>query len=1678
MPLSNAQRKFALQIMRIAKDRPDKLNEEQHNVVKQMRGMFLGDIIDVNAKKKLGVGDVVKERLKRGVVESTASAIGYTKDVSAGPMAAGVAVALNALGLGTEAVMAVPSKKLGGEKLEPTYAERLSKGRYAGDIIDPTATITVPGFGTMSPEFQKQVMNMAIDPYWIPGVKIARGVGKLINAGRKSKQMLRLAEIAKMAEVQRSAKIESLLSTKALPEGRFVPMGGGKGSLKEAAQAGIKQELQDIVTAEPKFTVADKPLRRAGDIDVEKVTSRSAGQGGEPTKIIASDKGKASPALQSAEEFIEGQERVRQLRNTIKLGDSEITIPRGPIGDEIAKVAESISSKPIVPKAKPLFTTKSSTEDALAIGKKAIGDEVATASLKENMLKHQAITRKALNEAKGDMNKLNEIPEKAHISQMYREAWEVATGKMSPEPLVKATTPKAATNADFDNIAIDKGSLNSGKVRASIDPPETFQALQKDIMKYGTKDQKELAGSLSSLDSDIVELQDAWKEIVLPKLSTGKMSPEPLVKATTPKAATGELESLSKEAQKYKSPDEFYEKVIKPMDSYAPEFRNPIIGNWRKTKMEPLKEQANKKGVSFSTNPIELERELDNVLIKKYTKEQLGNMSVSKKSKEVLGVSWEKRYREDILGAKNNPYRLIEDFWKESNPPKAATKEIPITLEFADGTKKTLTGKDFTKGIFKAIGDDITSKSSGITADPYRNLKKFLVENKAKLTDDEIAKIHNRAKVIGKTVAKAEQDNVFGKYLADNFPQIMPDRPVVIPTKPLGDVPISEATVSGVKDISGSKYLDKRAKIQDAQLHIRKLQERADVNVAPGGDRYNAEVRFHGRVGSRLENMQETLTSIDKGIVEASKKTGQADTELTKKVYTYLIAKHTPERNLVIGEKATGLGTEEARTIVRNIESGDDFVEVKKIADEIKDLNNQTLDILLDGQVIDKELHTFLRERYKDHIPLQRILDDAPDGEIGNILSGGQGFSVRSTGIKKAKGSELEIADILENVASNITQATIRAEKNVVNLHTLQFARENPHLGIFKEIKPKVIGTGAGKRPIFQPIDTSPKSSVLALRENGKPIYLEITDPVFAEAYKAVGMEKIPVGARWANTFSRFFSGLATRFNPEFPIPNIIRDTQEMAVYLASQKGFGLRKTAKAISKEPSSMADVMNAVWGKGDRAGAKLYKQMVNDGGTTGGMGLSTKKQVEISLDKIRKLNRSRPRAAANEVLKQVDNLNAVFEDATRLSAYKQALANGMSRERAAVIAKEATINFNRKGKYGPTINAFYMFANASIQGSTKMLKAMKNPKVATAVVSTIGVSTFAVNRYNDSIDPEWRTKVSDWDRMNSLPIMINTDKGVDYITIPVSWGVKPIKAMMDMVYDMSNGIDVGSARRIASKVSSSILDAYNPLGGTDVVQALTPSFADIPMDIARNKSWAGSAIRPEGRGSASKLYFNKLGDTKTGQFSIGATEELNKIGIDISPADMVYAIEGYIGGSGKFVSKVANTIGSIGSDMPTDARSIPFVNRFYKSIPEDKMEKISQYRKLNEEFFSDLIRENADESVERSRAANRAVEKVMATSDVEQRKEIVTSLYNSDQRTFETFIRYLKYQSKGLDIIERQVVDLNPISRAKWIKVELDGQKTLDDKKKRILDLQKKGIVTTDVLKELIKSGYKIK
>lgn len=839
---------------------------------------------------------------------------------------------------------------------------------------------------------------------------------------------------------------------------------------------------------------------------------------------------------------------------------------------------------------------------------------------------------------------------------------------------------------------------------------------------------------------------------------------------------------------------------------------------------------------------------------------------------------------------------------------------------------------------------------------------------------------------------------------------------------------------------------------QNTEERIRKLQEDPSLRIGDDSNPYQQMTLMPGRVGAQIENIQKRLGDVFVDMETTARAGGRKLEDVRKDVNEFLWLRHAPERNAALKDGAAGITTKEAAKRMEILKASPQYDDIVRLGDELAAMNKESLDTLLDAGVITPKLYETLTDTYKNYVPLNRIMDSTSD--VSGILSG-RGFDVKSTGIRRAKGSDREVADIVENTILNYEQAVIRAEKNIVDRATLQFVQEN---------KQALEGTMRVRRP--RGLETTDDPQILQLFDQGKRVWIQIEDPNLAIAFKGTGRQQLPHILYPVAAFTRLMSGLATRFNPEFAFSNILRDIQERTVFLSAQKGLGGKEAFKAVGRDASSVKAVTDFVLGR-DTPDAALYAEMKSLGGTTGGMGLSTRKKAELNIRHLEQMAKKGPRKYAESAIEYIDNWNTIFEDSTRLTTYKTALANGMSKKQAAALAKEATVNFNRMGKGGPVINAGYMFANASIQGSVKTLRAMKNPKVLMGLTVIVGTAVTAVNEWNDSVDPNWRKKISKWDVVNSLPIVLPSDDGsFKTFTIPVAYGIKPMRVAADYAYQLANDQDV-TALDMTEGVISAIMESYNPIGGTDLMSSATPTILDLPLEIARNQKWSGSVIKPDFDPYApeSTRYFDSLEDKTAGKVAISLTEQLAGWGVEVSPADVVYAFESYIGGAGRSAERFIDVGAAAlpGNDLPPIS-DFPFISRFYKEKAEDEI-----FNTQSQSNLKELLGEDRRERFYLGKKADAAWDSIAELSPAEKKTKL-KELSASDPELFEKVLDIAEAEKMGLVGEERQLKNATVSVRASYIAGELKTLKTKEERKALLQNYIDKKIATEAVIDAL--------
>ena len=298
---------------------------------------------------------------------------------------------------------------------------------------------------------------------------------------------------------------------------------------------------------------------------------------------------------------------------------------------------------------------------------------------------------------------------------------------------------------------------------------------------------------------------------------------------------------------------------------------------------------------------------------------------------------------------------------------------------------------------------------------------------------------------------------------------------------------------------------------------------------------------------------------------------------------------------------------------------------------------------------------------------------------------------------------------------------------------------------------------------------------------------------------------------------------------------------------------------------------------------------------------------------------------------------SVNAAVENGVRLSAYKHALDAGLSRHQAAAIAKSLTVNFNRRGAIGQIMNSLYLFYNAGVQGSFRMVKALNHKgvrRIALGIVA-LGLLTAELNRMIDDDDDEY-DKINDFTKETNMVIM--TPSG-NHVKIKMPYGYNVFWVIGDAISDMIHGKK--SVGKAAVRMVKAALNAFNPLGGAEnLLEMVSPTMIDPFLEVAQNRNYFGEKIKPEQPQFGPKKPESQLYWSTVRPMSKEMAADLNKMtggssikpgAVDLSPEVLDHFFDFLAGGAGVFASNSLNLVYNFIAGEPIKTNRIPFVRKF---------------------------------------------------------------------------------------------------------------------------------------------------
>lgn len=860
------------------------------------------------------------------------------------------------------------------------------------------------------------------------------------------------------------------------------------------------------------------------------------------------------------------------------------------------------------------------------------------------------------------------------------------------------------------------------------------------------------------------------------------------------------------------------------------------------------------------------------------------------------------------------------------------------------------------------------------------------------------------------------------------------------------------------------------------------LSEQANV--------YLAEERYHGRAASRIEDFREKTVN---PLIEETQRAGFTMAQVAE----YLHAQHAEERNKQIAkinpkmpDGGSGMKTADARAILANAPAGLDA-----IANKWQAITHSTRSMLLKSGIISQEMNDAWEAAYDHYVPLK-------GGD--EVVQGGTGKGLSVNGKQKgAMGHGERDEMVIENILRDHERAILLTEKNLVGMHLLQFLLEaqNSDIGtVSKPQKRAVLKNGAVSYDVqyhgstvqsFQnlqdarnfialqgkqagtysivktqgnPMVTYTAAPQLQPNEvqvyvQGQAIRIQLNDELLARAYTRMGTEQLGTVLKVARDFNNYLSKAYTGYNPEFFARNIVRDFSTGMINITGERGVAF--SAKVVANYPKAFARLFK--YARTGQASADIQAYRAN-GGSTGAAYLTDLERVGRDVVQayqdaagFMETARTAGKMAAARVLFDnvvaklahwIEVFNQAGENAMRLAAYNTATQEGLTTAQAASLAKNCTVNFNRKGELGSQMSALWLFANPSIQGTAALIKALKSSEhkwQARALTGGMMALAFTLSMMRGDDDGD-DLQQSDYDK--NVVIKVGN---ISY-KIPVPYGYGYFYALGNLAADVARGkVDAAKASlRAASAFAENFSPFGNPWAGEkadakNLVQMVPITPVKMALQIAENQSSFGSKIVPDYGDTDFRPDSQKMNRTTKGSSYAKITEALNAATggskvhpgwVDVSPETLKFLTQSIVGGTGKFIDDSAHLVWNLAKEGVTpDLHEVPVIRafmaeerigvtraRFYDAVAQAKQaqDELNRAKKLHDkDLIASTFKEDgwlialahqADAQKKLVTAKRNQEDKIMAddTKTIAEKRAAVKELENIESVIYRRFMQ----------------------------------------------------------------------
>lgn len=696
----------------------------------------------------------------------------------------------------------------------------------------------------------------------------------------------------------------------------------------------------------------------------------------------------------------------------------------------------------------------------------------------------------------------------------------------------------------------------------------------------------------------------------------------------------------------------------------------------------------------------------------------------------------------------------------------------------------------------------------------------------------------------------------------------------------------------------------------------------------------------------------------------------------------------------------SGMSDKEADETIARLEAGPQAADIKRFAAAFRSWAESNLDGLVQGGMLSMDQANAMRKRFPNYVPLRGF--ETGEDESG-MFGQGAGFSTGKRLFQRTLGRRTKADNPAAYIIHQVAEGMLAREKANVGRYLERLIADNPDDKLWTIGQPErepVMGTtplryalmlngvevdtfntktqaqqykqlmnltgatidetGGDPKVVERDLGYDPDKEVRFIRD-GKEVRIQLKDPLLGRAYNNRSAAEMGQLLRISAGINAFLREMWTQKNPVFPLVNMLRDVPAGMLYALGEGGTGT--AGKLLLNIPGAW----KAMWQQANGTmPSGTWGQWVDEYRKAGGgIGFRMVSDIESTMDRINRIENKLGRESLFEALSGgklkeaakrllwrtynnavtdfIEKLNMAFENMTRLAIYRAAREQGKSVSEASRMAKNSTVNFNRRGELTSNVNSLYLFANAAIQDLAKNKRSVADSpfknKVMLALggVAALGAMMAALNPDDDDLEDENQN-------INAMRFRV----GDKTVSIPLSYGLIGLsyyagRSAMRMI--MGEDISKQTLQLTSALLTNTMF--INPIPNADKIDlpnaviGMSPTAIEFPLQVALNRNSFGSMMMPD--------YNNDPDAYKTfrgtrGSVYADVAEFLNESTggnkrepglIDVSPETIKGIIHFTLGGTGKFVGDTASTVVDALDGGGFNANKMPVANRFVKQI-----------------------------------------------------------------------------------------------------------------------------------------------